>query len=302
MSSIVTEEIKMDEVRYRLVREEEIPESVELFLTSLSDLVARMNSTAPLPPRTYVEAMYRYIYRTGIFHVAETRGKLVAICHAIVRDQLWFLSGFWALPGMQGRKIGGTLLKRVWEEGAGAGGARTFFTWSSTDYQAMASYMKMGMLPGYQVLTFTGAVENVPSEQTGYQVQPLEVSTAVKVDQQIRGTGREIDHRFWLDEFQLQGRQIMRDRSVIGYYYFDKGTIAPAAWLEESGAEVLLEIACREAAAETGQLRLMIPGVNHAALRFALRLNLRLTHYAHLLTTAPFGRMEQYLPSGPSLF
>jgi hypothetical protein len=43
-------------------------------------------------------------------------------------------------------------------------------------------------------------------------------------------------------------------------------------------------------------------GINHAGIHFALQTGLRLTGYAHLLTSAPFGRMEQYIPSGPSLF
>jgi hypothetical protein len=37
-------------------------------------------------------------------------------------------------------------------------------------------------------------------------------------------------------------------------------------------------------------------------LNFALRSGLKLTAYAHLLTTAPFGQMDKYLASGPSLF
>jgi hypothetical protein len=64
----------------------------------------------------------------------------------------------------------------------------------------------------------------------------------------------------------------------------------------------LLEAACRDAATDASQVRLMIPGVNHTAIRFALGSGLRLTAFSHLLTSAPFGLMEQYLPSGPSLF
>ena len=50
------------------------------------------------------------------------------------------------------------------------------------------------------------------------------------------------------------------------------------------------------------RIRFVALGVNHAAIRFALRVGLRLAAYSHLLTTAPFGQMEKYLPSGPSLF
>ena len=144
-------------VQYRPVRETEMHEAVEIFLTSMTDMYRRHNIAKPQPPRPLVEKVYDYIRRTGIFHVAEVDGKLGAICHAIVRDNLWFLSGFWTLPSLQGKKIGRTLLERVWQRGARMG-AEIFYTWSSLDIQAMAAYMKMGMLPGYQILTFTGEI------------------------------------------------------------------------------------------------------------------------------------------------
>ena len=43
-------------------------------------------------------------------------------------------------------------------------------------------------------------------------------------------------------------------------------------------------------------------GTVAAALRFALGNGLQLIGYSHLLLTAPFGRLEHYLPSGPGLF
>lgn len=289
------------EVQYRAVREDELPETVELFLTTVADLRARQNLTWPLPPREGVTKAYRHIERTGIFHVAEVDGQVVSICHAIVRDHIWFLSGFWTLPGLQGQKIGSTLLRRVWDEGARAG-AKIFFTWSSTDLQAMAAYMKFGMLPGYQVLTFAGALRALPEKRADYELAPLELSTATTIDEQIRATPREMDHQFWLSEMKSKGRQLNRSGRIVGYYYFNQGTIGPAAWLATEHAEALLESACREASTETEQIRLMIPGPNHTAIRFALKSGLKLAAYAHLLTTAPFGQMENYLTSGPSLF
>jgi hypothetical protein len=72
--------------------------------------------------------------------------------------------------------------------------------------------------------------------------------------------------------------------------------------MENGGAEALLTLGCREAAAQSDTLSLRVPGINHDAIRFALRHGLRLCGTAHLFTSAPFGRMEQYLASGPSLF
>jgi hypothetical protein len=101
---------------------------------------------------------------------------------------------------------------------------------------------------------------------------------------------------------KAEGREVSRDGRVAGYYYFNQGTIGPAAWLEMKDAEPLMASACREASRQTEQIRLMLPGPNHAAIEFALKTGLRLTAYSHLLTTAPFGQMEKYLTSGPSLF
>jgi GNAT superfamily N-acetyltransferase len=294
-------EIKLVKVQYRLAREAELPQTVELFLTTVADLRARQNLQWPLPPREYVLKAYSHIWRTGLFHVAEVDGKVIAICHAVVRGHLWFLSGFWTHPTLQGQKIGGPLLRRVWEEGERAG-ASIFFTWSSTDLQAMAAYMKFGMLPGYQALTFAGVAHNLKGRGGVYETQPLDPSNAMAIDEKIRATRREMDHTFWFSEMKAQARQVSLGGNVVGYYYFNQGTIGPAAWLEEKNAEALMESACREASKESEQVRMMIPGPNHAAIRFALKVGLKLSAYAHLLTTASFGQMEKYLASGPSLY
>lgn len=287
--------------QYRTVREAEIPATAELFLATVADLYQRHNVATPLPPQPFVEKYYEHIRRTGIFRVAEVDGRLAAICHAFVRDRLWFLSAFWTRPEMQGQKIGSPLLRQVWDEGA-RDGARKFFTWSSIDLQAMATYMKFGLLPGYQTLTFAGRMNDLTELRGDYETEPLDISTAAQIDEQVRETRREVDHQFWLTEMKAEGKQVSRGGRVVGYYYAQAGTVGPAAWLESEDALAILESACRDASAQSEQIRLMIPGVNHAAIRFALGVGLRLTAYSHLLTSAPFGQMDKYLASGPSLF
>ncbi|MGB7922224.1 MAG: GNAT family N-acetyltransferase [Pyrinomonadaceae bacterium] len=289
-------------IKYRPAEEADLPETVDLFLTAVADMYARNGVSSPLPERQAVETGYAHILRSGIFHVAEVDGRVGAICNAVVRDDLWFLSGFWSLPHLQRQGIGGALLDRVISEGRDAG-ASTFFTWSSIDLTAMAVYMKKGMLPGYQILTFAGTPLNLPpDERDGYQVEPLSMAEAMRFDELVRASRREIDHKFWLSEAGHEGRQVIREGRPVGYFYFNHGTIGPAAWLDSADAEALMRAACREAAAQAAPVRMMIPGANHAAIRFALRAGLRLAAYSHLLTTSPFGRMEQYLSSGPLLF
>ncbi|HEY0099247.1 MAG TPA: GNAT family N-acetyltransferase [Pyrinomonadaceae bacterium] len=292
----------MSNIIYRAAVEADIPATLDLFLEAVAEIYQRHNMHMPLPPRPSVEVAYRHIFRTGIFRVAESDGRLICICHAVVRDELWFLSGFWARPELQARGVGGKLIREVWREGAEAG-AKKFFVWSSMDHTAIASYLKMGMLPGYQIFTFSGRPDALPDAPTGYEVEPLSLEAACDIDRAIRETRRETDHHFWLSEVKLEGRQVRRrDGRLAGYYYFKGEALAPVAWMERGDAEAVLTLACRDAVAQADAISLRVPGINHDAIRFALACGLRLNAMAHLFTSAPFGRMEQYLASGPTLF
>ena len=292
----------MPNIINRPARAEDIPATLDLFLESVADVAARHNLKTQMPPRAAVEVAYGHILRTGIFRVAESDGRLLAICHAIVRDELWFLSGFWARPELQGSGLGGALLREVWREGERAG-ARKFFVWSSIEETAMASYLKVGMLPGYQIFTFNGKPKALPDAPEGYEVAPLTLETACAIDREVRETSREVDHEFWqTGEGRLAGRRVARGGRTVGYYYFKGEAVGPVAWTERAAAGALLTLACREAAAQSETIALRVPGINHDAIRFALACGLRLNGNTHLLTTAPIGRMEQYLASGPSLF
>jgi hypothetical protein len=216
-----------------------------------------------------------------------------------VRGPLWFLSGFWARPDRQKTGIGGRLLREVWDEGR-ARGASTFFTWSSIDLTAMASYLRRGMLPGYQILSFVGG----PASTTvvASDVAPLSPQVAAALDRDVIGTSREIDHGFWSTEPGRVGRAVMRGGRPVGYYYVRAGSIGPAAWTSSTDADAVLRAAIAEARAQSPIVRLRALGANHDTIRFALASGLRLAGYSHLLTTAPFGHLDRYAPSGPTLF
>jgi GNAT superfamily N-acetyltransferase len=299
-NSILGRSEQIADVAYRAVRPEDVPEMVDLFLTAVTDMLKRHNVALAPPPRQAMLAGYEHVRATGIFRLAELENRIVAIAGAVVRDDLWYLSAFWARPDLQRKGIGMPLLRQVFEAGVQSG-AKTFFTWSSVDITAMAAYMKLGMLPGYEVLVFEGSPQRLPAIGAGYEAVPLEKKVAMEMDRAVRGTRREVDHDLWARQM-LQGRQVLLNGNLAGYYYLNGGMIGPAAWREPRHAEAILTLACREAVALAPNIRLSVPGINHAAVRFAFESGLRLKSFAHLLTTAPFGRMEQYLPLGPSLF
>jgi GNAT superfamily N-acetyltransferase len=285
--------------RNRAAREEDIEPALDLFVVTLRDMLVRNGIDPGELARDEWRYGYPHVFRTGIFRVAEEDGELVAICHAIVRGPLWFLSGFWARPDRQKTGIGGRLLREVWDEGR-ARGASTFFTWSSIDLTAMASYLRRGMLPGYQILSFVGG----PASTTvvASDVAPLSPQVAAALDRDVIGTSREIDHGFWSTEPGRVGRAVMRGGRPVGYYYVRAGSIGPAAWTSSTDADAVLRAAIAEARAQSPIVRLRALGANHDTIRFALASGLRLAGYSHLLTTAPFGNLDRYAPSGPTLF
>jgi GNAT superfamily N-acetyltransferase len=285
--------------RNRAAREEDIEPALDLFVGTLRDMLVRNGIDPGELARDEWRYGYPHVFRTGIFRVAEEDGELVAICHATVRGPLWFLSGFWARPDRQKTGIGGRLLREVWDEGR-ARGASTFFTWSSIDLTAMASYLRRGMLPGYQILSFVGG----PASTTvvASDVAPLSPQVAAALDRDVIGTSREIDHSFWSTEPGRVGRAVMRGGRPVGYYYVRAGSIGPAAWTSSTDADAVLRAAIAEARAQSPIVRLRALGANHDTIRFALASGLRLAGYSHLLTTAPFGNLDRYAPSGPTLF
>ncbi len=204
----------MTEVRYRAVRREDIPAMADVALESGGDLYSRNNVSAPLPPRPAVLVAYEHYLSTGIFHLAELDGQIVAIASAVIRDQIWYLNSFWVRPNQQRKGIGMPLLRLVWNAGKEAG-ASIFFTHASMDMTAMAAYMKLGMLPGHQILYFGGKPERLPPEPSGYEVATLDKQAAMDIDREIRGTEREPDHEFWLSSGLFQGRQVLHNGSCL---------------------------------------------------------------------------------------
>jgi GNAT superfamily N-acetyltransferase len=286
------------DITFRGAQPEDLPECINLFNESVADLRKRHNMPEPsqqLTPARRLLVM-QHILAHGIFHVAERDGKLLAYACANLRDRLWFLSGFWARPAVQKQHIGMQVLRRVWEEGRERG-ATTYFVWASSDLPAMAAYMKMGMLPGTQILTFEGTPGVKRPAPATYTTQPLNKSVAMGLDKVMLGARREEDHDHMLRS-GWEGMQVMRGGIGVGYYYIHNGSLGPAAWTHPRHSDALLALACQG----REQVSMGVPGMNHDAIQFALSTGLRLASHSHLLTTSPFGHLERYIPSGPYFF
>ncbi len=257
-----------------------------------------------MPPphrdRDLVAHGYAYVARTGIFRVAVVDERLAGLACAIVRDGIWFLSGFWSDPALRLRGIGGPLLRQVWDEGRRAG-ARAFYVWSSPDFAAVATYMKLGMLPGTPLFAFAGAARDVAADPD-LGIEPLTPDRVAVLDRSLVGVRRDADHGYWQGRVGARARVVTRNGDVVGYYYVHDGTIGPVGWSRADVGDAVLRTAIADAGADGRDVQLTAPGMNHVAIRAALDCGLRLIRASHLLWTEPIGAMDRYLPSGPLLF
>jgi GNAT superfamily N-acetyltransferase len=286
--------------RLRPLAADEVGAAADIFVAGVTDLARRFGLAQPTFTRDTMVPVYAHLRRTGIFEVAETDGRIVSICAATVRQDVWFLSMFWTLPEHQKRGIGRPLLDRVWERGLEAGATKQF-VWASVDPAALAAYMRKGMLPGCPVFWFAGAPEGPVEPPDGYTLAAWEPAHADALDARVRGAAHPIDHAFWADAGAAR-RDVLREGERVGYFYARAGIVGPAAWKGDAHADAVLSFALAEAIRQQPEVRIAAPGVNHATIRFALAHRLRLATAAHLLFTEPIGALERYVPSGPALF
>ena len=285
----------------RRLRREEVPLAADVFLVSLAELVRANGLPAPVSyTRESVIPAYEHLLETGIFEVAELDGKIVGIAAAIVRDSIWFLAMFWVLPQYKLQGIGRPLLERVQQLGDERG-ARVRCVWSSIDFTAIASYLKLGMMPAGPIFTFAGPLRAAPPPHDEARLAELAPQHATAVDRIVRGVAREQDHAFFRAR-GMTGFQLEIEQRVRGYFYLKDGAIGPAAWLDSTHGEALLSHALQQASTRGTDVKLIALGVNQTAIRTATALGLRLVSASHFLTSATFGKLDCYLPFGPALF
>jgi len=285
----------------RSLRREEVPTAADVFLVSLAELARTYGLPAPVSyTRASVVPVYEHLFETGIFEVAELDGKIVGIAAATVRDAIWFLAMFWVLPEHKSKGIGRPLLDKVRRLGDERG-ASVRCVWSSVDFTAIASYLKLGMMPGGPIFSFAGPLVTPPDVPSAARLSELDSAQAIAIDRVVRGVPREQDHAF----FRARGTaafQLEIGRCVAGYFYVRDGVIGPAAWLDPTSGDALLSHALQQASTQASEVKMVALGVNQTAIRHALAGGLRLVTASHFLSSAAFGKLDCYLPSGPALF
>jgi hypothetical protein len=235
--------------------------------------------------------------------VAEEGSTLIGIGCAIVRDAEWLLTHLYVVPERQGRGVGRGLLERSLRSARGTDRHAAFA--DAPNFVGTSLYMRHGMFPARNIIGLSGPVavfDRLRANADGLTAEPLGAHSTTTVghidalDRQVRGTGRNEDHRYWIDS-GMRGLLFRRQGQIVGYAYCSPlGSIGPVAAQHESDLPAMLE-RCGQLLAETGatETSLLVPGVNQTVLSLLLLHGFRQTSLGLFLASRPAGDWSHYL-------
>ena len=227
--------------------------------------------------------------------VAEVDGEIVALALALVRDDLWGLSLFAVLPGLQGQGIGGRTLAGALRY---AEGRRGGIILSSTDPRAMRRYFRAGFR--VRPCMAAGGQINRSRLPAGLRSRPGDVAAdrdlLKAASRHARGAGHAPDHEAML----LAGAQLL----VLdgrGYAFHRDGSPMLLAARDDDAATDLLW-SCLAAGPPGGSVHIdFISEHNDWAVAVVLDAGLTLVPDGPVFVRGETGAFAPYLPSGAYL-
>jgi GNAT superfamily N-acetyltransferase len=295
-------------VRIRQAEKTDLRTLAGIFAASSEDLIRRYRpDQAELLPVNSdgAVAAYGHLHRTGVMFVAEEPDP-VGFSAAVVRDDVWFLSQLWVVPGRQGLGIGSALMDETlaWGHGASA-----FSVVSSPHPAAQTLYVRRSMYPLWMQVDLAGdagdshEVRDLPDT---YAPLSEEDQTWVdEIDRDVRGIARPVDHAFWRET--ATGIALRRAGSAVGYVYVwppggwtakPKSKIGPGAVRDPRDMSPLLDAALRLAG---GEVTVAVPSTNWSALNELVGLGFRISIMNTFMASRALPDGHRYISSGGSL-
>ncbi|MBZ5535926.1 MAG: GNAT family N-acetyltransferase [Acidobacteriia bacterium] len=286
-------------------------------MSSFQDMIRRVYGTRQsLRGMRRVPPYLRHVLATDAqgFWVAESNTKVIGFVCSIVRGSIWFLCDFWIVPEFQNRGIGRQLLKRSLQSDRPY---RITSTYSSLYPPAMRSYIMLGMTPQFPIYTLvcrskdlkpTWAAEReikiCELDPTGSQGGIREaVHEMSSIDKVARGSGRNEDHELFIKRSGNRCWLAKKSDRTIGYFYISpKGQVGPLAVKDTRAMLPVLHQAIESAARLHPGLTIQIPSPNVESIRELIRAGFRIDSHAIFMSSREFGKMENYIISGPALF
>jgi GNAT superfamily N-acetyltransferase len=305
------------EINIRPCRLDDLRSVWKTFLISFEEMMRRVQGPRrALPGSRKLPPYLQHVLATDArgFWVAESNGEIVGFACSIVRGAVWFLCDFWVLPEFQDRGIGRKLLERSLQSDRRY---RIISTYSSLDPSAMRSYIMVGMTPRFPVYTLVLRTKDLKREiavRSRVKITELpptasreRIDEAVRemssIDLVARGSRRKEDHEFFVNRSGSRCWLARKHSKTNGYFYVTaSGQIGPLAVENPRYMLPVLHQSIEMAAQWHPKLSIQIPSPNVESIRALIRFGFRIESHAVFMSSREFGRMENYIISGPALF
>ena len=300
-------------ISYRKATHEDNFATFNVFLKSIMDYSERAGVTGitgGLEPEK-INSLWEKRRRPLWKHLSSTcdqywlaeneQGEVIGYARSIVRGDHRELTEFFVMPGQQSAGVGRELITRAFPNDTPH---RSII--ATTDFRALARYLKTGVYPFATELYFERAPETVeyPSD---IQFKTMDnpdaaLQTTGEIDPVILGHRRDIDHRYLMQNRTLYHYE--RDGQVVGYGYISKDYFGPFALLDSKDFPAILAHAETQAhllGAEA--VGFETPTINTIAIDYLMSRGYRIEGFiTSIMSDKPFGKLENYLLTSPPFF
>ncbi len=228
-------------------------------------------------------------------------GEAIGYARSILRGNHRELTEFFVVPGNQSAGIGKELILRAFPHDTLH---RSLI--ATSDFRAMARYLKAGVYPFITELYFERGPELVPVE-TDLVIEAMgssetAVQTMAKIDAAILGYRRDVDHNFLMQDRTLYFYK--RNGRVVGYGYIEKDYYGLFALLDNQDFPGVLAHAESQAHIfGAGRVGFETPVINTIAVDYLMKRGYRIEGFiGSIMSNQRFGKFENYLLSSLPFF
>jgi len=227
--------------------------------------------------------------------------EVIGYARSIVRGHHRELTEFFVAPENQSAGVGRELIARAFPHDAPH---RSII--ATTDFRALARYLKAGVYPFATELFFERTPEPVTFE-SDLQFEAANrkdeaLQTTAEIDSVILGHRRDVDHLYLMRNRSLY--LYKRKDDVVGYGYISKEYYGPFAVLDNNDFPAVLahaETQAHKLGAES--VGFETPAINKIAIDYLMSRSYRIEGFlTSILSDKPFGRLENYLLTSPPFF
>jgi GNAT superfamily N-acetyltransferase len=293
---------------YRPTRPEELPATDALVVASINDLTQRhgFGPMASSSPPAFQLFCLQDDPR-GLW-TAEDTGDIIGFAWSWACENLWFLAQLFVQPGMQGKGIGETLLKRTLHHANLVGASTRALITFAFNTVSQGLYLRHGLLPRCPVYSFSA-----PHEVVASRIKPARLSASrldggadhiqrlASIDRQVLGASREKHHAYLANDGSSIGFALHAGGEWLGYVYLSpSGHIGPLAVADRADMAQAFETALNLAMqTRSPQISALVPALAIPALVSSLDHGLRIRFPMLLMSDRAMDRWDSYLPRNP---